>query len=221
MSRTTGAIVGVNGNLLTVRFEGAVGQNEVGYARCRDAKLMCEIVRIHGDRADMQVFEDTSGLMIGDTVEFSGELLSIELAPGLLTQIYDGLQNPLPRLAQQCGFFLQRGTYLNAIPRDTRWEFTPGARKGDTVTAGNTLGTVPEGLFDHKIMVPFSFSGSYTVEEIAEAGTYTIEDTVAKLTNQDGQTRDVTMLQRWPAKVPVTAYEERLRPWSHWSHRSA
>jgi len=212
MSDNKGTIVGINGNMLTARFDGAVAQNEVGFAVLNELRLMCEVVRVRGDCADMQVFEDTSGLSVGDAVEFSGDLLAVELAPGLLTQIYDGLQNPLPRLAEQCGFFLQRGTYLDALSREEEWEYTPVAEVGATVTAGETLGTVPEGIFEHRIMVPFALPGSYTVESVVKAGTYRIEDTVATLKDERGELREVTMLQRWPVKMPITAYAERLRP---------
>ncbi len=212
MSQTTGTIVGVNGNMITVEFEGAVGQNEVGYACLGDLRLMCEIVRIRGNRSDMQVFEDTAGLSVGDPVDFTGELLSVELGPGLLTQIYDGLQNPLPQLAEKCGFFLQRGTYFNALDREAKWDFTPTAAVGDTVSAGEELGSVPEGIFTHRIMVPFRVDGICTVESVAAAGRLTIEDTIATLKDQHGNTFDVTMLQKWPVKVPILAYRERLRP---------
>ena len=133
---TQGTITGVNGNMITVRFEGAVALNEVGYAKIEGVTLMCEIVRIRGRLADMQVFEDTSDLAVGNLVEYTGELLSVELGPGLLTQIYDGLQNPLPKLAEACGFFLQRGKYIEALPRDTKWAFTPTAKPGDVLQAG-------------------------------------------------------------------------------------
>ncbi len=212
MSDQAGRIVGVNGNMITVEFEDAVSQNEVAYALLGDLRLMCEVVRIRGRHADLQVFEDTTDLTIGDKVEFTGDLLAVELGPGLLTKVFDGLQNPLPDLAEECGFFLQRGTYLNAIPRDTEWPFTPTAKVGDTLTAAETLGTVPEGIFEHRVMVPFAFRGKYTVEEIADAGSYTVDATVAKLRDESGNMRDVTMLQRWPVKVPITAYSERLRP---------
>jgi len=145
-------------------------------------------------------------------VEFSGELLSVELGPGLLGQIYDGLQNPLPRLAEQCGFFLQRGTYLEALPRDAKWHFTPAVKPGDAVTAGETLGKVPEGIFDHHIMAPFNLEGVWTVERVAEAGEYRVTDAVARLKNAQGLTREAAMLQRWPVKIPIQAFAERLRP---------
>ncbi len=213
---TTGKIVGVNGNMINVAFEGAVAQNEVGHACIGSGedtqRLMCEIVRIHGRIADMQVFEDTRGLGIGDEVDFSGNMLTAELGPGLLKQIYDGLQNPLPQLAEHCGFFLQRGTYLPALDREAQWDFTPKAKSGDRLTSGETLGTVPEGIFEHRIMVPFALNGVYTVKSVIKAGTYTIEKEIAVLTDADGNDIPVTMMQRWPVKLPINCFEERLRP---------
>ncbi len=214
---TTGKIVGVNGNMITVAFDHAVAQNEVGYA-CLPAqdgsvqRLMSEIVRIRGKFADMQVFEDTRDLGVGDTVEFTGNLLAAELGPGLLKQIYDGLQNPLPQLAERCGFFLQRGTYLDALDRKATWVFTPTAKLGDRVTAGEKLGTVPEGIFSHWIMVPFSFRGVYTIKNIAPKDSYTVEQDIAVLTDTEGIDHNVQMMQRWPVKLPVTCFDERLKP---------
>lgn len=209
---TTGTITGVNGNLISVAFEGAVALNEIGYALLGETRLMCEIVRIRGRVADMQVFEDTVGLSAGCKVEFTGGLLSIELGPGLLRQIFDGLQNPLPGLAEQYGFFLQRGKYMHALPRDAKWAFTPVARPGDAVRAGDTLGTVPEGVFTHRIMVPFGLKGRYTVKDIAPAGDYTVEQDVATLVGEDGSEAKAQMMQRWPVKVPISCFAERLRP---------
>ena len=212
MDQNNGKIVGVNGNMLTVEFEDAVSQNEVGFAYLGELRLMCEVVRIRGKLADMQVFEDTTDLSVGDKVEFSGHMLSAELGPGLLTQVYDGLQNPLPPLAEQCGFFLQRGIYLDALPRDKKWDFSPSAKVGDTVTAGENLGSVPEGIFKHQIMVPFALRETYTITEIASAGSYTVTETIAKLKNERGDVTEVAMMQKWPVKLPIKAYEERLRP---------
>lgn len=212
MKNSTGSVVGVNGNMLTVIFDGAVSQNEVAYVRQDEDRLMCEVIRVRGERADLQVFEDTTGIQIGDEVEFTGELLSVELGPGLLTQVFDGLQNPLPKLAEQCGFFLQRGTYLDALPRDTKWKFKPRVKEGDHLSAGEPVGTVPEGIFEHAIMTPFNLSGSMKVKKIAEAGEFSVEDTVATLINDDGEETEVKLMQRWPVKVPIKAYAERLRP---------
>ena len=225
---TTGKITGVNGNMITVKFDGAVAQNEVGYAKLGEKKLMAEIVRVRGEKCDMQVFESTTDLTVGTEVEFSGDLLAAELGPGMLAQVYDGLQNPLAELAAEAGkiskdasFFLQRGMYLPGLPRDRKWDFHPTAKPGDKVMAGDELGWVTEGIFDiktmpgHKIMVPFAFRGTYTVKSIAPAGDYTVTDTIAELalqTSQTSQTFPVQMLQRWPVKVPIRCFTERLEP---------
>lgn len=208
-----GKIVGVNGNLIRVAFDGAVAQNEVGFAKLSSGvELKCEVIRIRGDYAELQVFEDTSGLKAGDEVHFTGELLSVELGPGLLTQVFDGLQNPLPNLAEECGFFLQRGKYLPALPRDIKWAFSPVAKVGDKVSGGDTLGTVPEGIFKHRIMVPFKIRSQVTVESIVPAGEHVVEDVIATLKDENGKTFEVKMYQTWPVKVPIKNYVERLRP---------
>lgn len=209
---TQGTITGVNGNMITVKFDGAVALNEVGYAKVGDLKLMSEIVRIRGRLADMQVFEDTAGISAGDAVEFTGDLLSIELAPGLLTQVFDGLQNPLPKLAEEYGFFLQRGKYMQAIPRDVKWAFTPQTKVDDTLLAGEAIGTVPEGMFKHRIMVPFNLNGRQTIKSVAAAGDYTVDEVIATVVDENGNETEVTMLQRWPVKIPITCYAERLAP---------
>lgn len=208
----TGRIVGVNGNLLAVEFDGAVVQNEVGYAVLDDVRLKSEVIRVRGRYAELQVFEDTTGLRVGGKVDFTGELLSVDLGPGLLGQIYDGLQNPLPALAEKCGFFLRRGEYLEALDPDRKWPFSPVAKVGDRVAAGATLGTVPEGIFTHRIMVPFSFPGTYEVLEVAAAGERASGETLARLRDEHGREHGATMVQRWPVKIPIRCYRERLRP---------
>lgn len=212
MSTYRGRIVGVNGNLLTVECDAAVTQNEVGYACLGETRLKSEVIRVRGRYAEMQVFEDTTGLKVGDAVEFTGELLSVELGPGLLAQIYDGLQNPLPALAEKCGFFLQRGTYLQALDRRRKWKFTPIAKQGDVLQAGDAVGFVAEGIFEHRIMIPFGWSGKFKVAYVASESERTIEETVARVVDEQGQAREVTMVQRWPVKIPIRAYAERLRP---------
>lgn len=208
-----GKIVGVNSNLLRAHFEQSVVQNEVAYAILENGtRLKSEVIRVRGAVAELQVFEDTTGLKEGDTVEFTGELLSVELGPGLLTQVFDGLQNPLPQLAEECGFFLQRGKYLNALPRDIKWKFTPKAAVGDNVVAGDVLGSVPEGIFEHFIMVPFSLKGVFSVESISPSGEYTVEETIAKLKDQNGKIHEAKIMQKWPVKIPIKCYAERLRP---------
>ncbi|AKJ64528.1 V-type ATP synthase subunit A [Kiritimatiella glycovorans] len=212
MSENTGRIAGINGNLIRVEFDNPVTQNEVAYARIGEAQLKSEVIRIRGNHADLQVFEDTNGLKVGDPVDFSGEMLSVELGPGLLTQVYDGLQNPLPELAEQCGYFLQRGVYLKPLDREKTWPFTPAVSAGDTVSAGDAVGTVPEGIFDHSIMVPFAWKGRYTVEEVVGEGDYTVDRTVARLKDEQGREREMTMVQTWPVKIPINLYRERMRP---------
>ncbi|MBO6166724.1 MAG: V-type ATP synthase subunit A [Kiritimatiellae bacterium] len=221
----TGSIVTVNGNMITVKFEGAVAQNEVGYALLGDKRLMAEIVRVRGEKADMQVFDATTDLAVGDKVEFSGELLAAELGPGMLAQVYDGLQNPLADLAKEAekiskdsGYFLQRGMYLPGLPRDRKWDFHPTATPGARITAGETLGWVTEGIFDnktmpgHKIMAPFALRGVWTLKSIAPAGDYTVVDDIATLADASGKELKVQMMQRWPVKVPIKCFAERLAP---------
>ncbi|MDH3982122.1 MAG: V-type ATP synthase subunit A, partial [Kiritimatiellaceae bacterium] len=212
MSENIGKITGVNSNLLKVEFENPVIQNEVAYASIGDLKLKAEVIRVRGNSAELQVFEDTVGLKVGDLVEFTGELLSVELGPGLLTQVFDGLQNPLPALAEECGFFLQRGTYLKPLPRDAKWAYTPKLSVGDTVVAGDTIGTIPEGMFDHRVMVPFGLRGKWTVESVTPAGEYTVKEVVAVLKDDKGTIRECMIMQNWPVKMPIQCYSERLRP---------
>ena len=205
-------IVGVNGNMITVKYSSRVMQNEVAYAAVGDAKIKCEVIRVRGDYADLQVFESTNGLKVGDMVEFTGELLSVELGPGLLTQVYDGLQNPLPLLAEHSGFFLERGVYLRALDREKKWHFTPLAKAGDEVVPGDRVGFVMEGVIRHYIMVPMSWRGKFTLERVAEEGDYTIDDTVAEASVSGGGSRRITMTQHWPVKIPITDYAEKLLP---------
>ena len=211
MGNNKGHVVSVNGNMVNVEFTGAITKNEVGYIILGDTRLKSEVIRINSNIASLQVYEMTGGVAVGDEVEFTGELLSAELGPGLLTQIYDGLQNPLPQLAEECGFFLQRGVYLTAIP-DKNWDFTPSCKAGDTVVAGDTLGTVPEGVFTHKIMVPFDLLGEWKVVNIVKSGNYNVRSTIATIENENGVKKDLSMVFEWPVKKAIKCYEERLRP---------
>jgi V/A-type H+/Na+-transporting ATPase subunit A len=211
-SGTKGLVVGVNGNMVSVEFDGVVQMNEVAYIALGDKKLKSEVIRIEGNRAEVQVFERTRGIGIGDAVEFTAEMLAVRLGPGLLGQVFDGLQNPLPLLAETYGFFLERGVYFPALPAQRRWAFTPVARPGDTVTAGSTLGTVPEGIFTHRVMVPFSMRGSFKVRKVVAAGEYSVDDVVATVDDGRGESRDLTMAFDWPVKRPIRAYVERLKP---------
>ena len=212
MSENTGKVVSINGNLLSVKFDGNVSMNEICYVNTDGTALKSEVIRIRGNIAQIQVYEMTNGIKCGDTVEFTGEMLSAELGPGLLGQIYDGLQNPLPVLAEKAGWFLERGNYANGLNYDKKWEFTPTAKKGDTVRAGEYIGTVPEGAFTHKIFIPFYLLGNYTVRSVAEKGMYTVKDTVAVITDERGRDIPVTLSFKWPVKRAVRCYSERLAP---------
>jgi len=212
MIGTKGIVTAVNGNLVSVRFDGIVSMNEVGYVKVGDTRLKSEVIRIRGEISQLQVFEITKGITVGDSVEFTGDMLSVELGPGLLGQVFDGLQNPLPQLAKAAGFFLERGIYMDALPKDTSWQFTPIVKSGDRVERADALGTVPEGSFTHYIMVPFNLLGSYTVSWIKDGGTYKITDTIAELKDEKGTAIPVKMSFRWPVKRAVTCYEERLKP---------
>ena len=208
----SGTIVGVNGNMLTVEFDTFVTQNEVAYAITGEERLKCEVIRIRGKLADLQVFEATGGLKVGDKVEFTDELLSVELGPGLLTRVFDGLQNPLNDLAEVSGFFLQRGLYLPALDYKVKWEFTPMVEIGAKISAGDYLGYVNEGIFKHYIMAPFGLKEECEVVEITAAGSYTIAEKMALLKTKKGETVTVTMVQNWPVKIPISTYKEKILP---------
>jgi len=212
MVGTKGTVIAVNGNMVDVRFDGAVSMNEVCYVKVAGKRLKSEVIRIRGEVCQIQVFEITKGIAVGDGVEFTGEMLAVELGPGLLGQVYDGLQNPLPQLAEATGHFLERGVYLPPLPADRKWDFTPTAKVGDKVARADTLGTVPEGAFDHRIMVPFGLYGSYTVAKISPAGSYKIGATIAELKDSKGKKVPVTMSFTWPVKRAIDCYEERLMP---------
>jgi len=206
-----GKIIGVTGNLITVDFSGSVIQGEVAYVITPEAKLKSEVLRISGKTADLQVFEDTTGLRVGDIVDFTGELLVAELGPGLLGKVFDGLQNPLPELAEASGTFLQRGVEMPALSRTSRWQFNPVAGVGDRLLGGDPIGTVTEGVFSHSIMVPFHVNQRCTVRQISGPGAFAVDDTIAILELGNGSELEVSMCQRWPVKLPVMQYAERLR----------
>ena len=212
MTENKGKVVSINGNLVSVEFDGNVSMNEICYVFVGDTALKSEVIRIKGNIAQVQVYEMTDGIQCGDTVEFTGDMLSADLGPGLLGQIYDGLQNPLPVLAQQVGWFLERGIYADGLNTEKKWEFTPTAQVGNIVRAGEYIGTVPEGPFTHKIFVPFYLLGNYTVKSIAEKGEYTVKETIAVLTDERGREIPVSMSFKWPVKRAVKCYSERLAP---------
>ncbi len=211
-SKTVGNVISVNGNLVSVAFDGTVSMNEICYVMVGQTSLKSEIIRIRGNVAQVQVYEMTNGIQCGDPVVFTGDMLSAELGPGLLGQVYDGLQNPLPLLAEKAGWFLERGIYAAPLDAQRKWEFTPTAKVGDVLRAGEQIGRVPEGPFVHKIMIPFYLLGGYTVKSIAEAGDYTVKETVAVVADERGKEIPLTMSFKWPVKKAVKCYAERLAP---------
>ena len=208
--KTTGIVKGIISNLVTVEVNGPVAQNEICYIFLGETKLMAEVIKVNGKNASIQVYESTRGVKEGCKVEFEGHMLEVILGPGLLSSNYDGLQN---NLATMEGVFLKRGEYTSPIDMDKEWEFTPMAKEGDVVVAADWLGEVKEGWLPHKIMVPFSFNGSYKVKSVAKAGNYKVTDTVAVLTDANGQEHNVTMIQKWPVKVAIGGYKEKPRPY--------
>ncbi len=207
---TKGVVKGIVSNLVTVEVDGPVSQNEICYISVSGVKLMAEVIKVIGQNAYVQVFESTRGMRVGDEAEFEGHMLEVVLGPGMLSRNYDGLQNDLDKMQ---GVFLQRGDYTYALDNDKIWEFKPIAKAGDKVIAGDWLGEVDENFQPHKIMVPFTFKGTYTIKSVAPAGKYTIEQTMAVLVAEDGSEIDVNMIQRWPVKRAITCHKEKPRPY--------
>ena len=207
--KTKGKVTGIVSNLVTVEVDGPVAENELCYITLGGAKLMAEVIKVKGKNASVQVFESTRGLKNGDSVEFEGKMLEISLGPGLLSSVYDGLQNNLTTME---GVFLKRGEYTAPLDNTKLWDFTPMVNPGDKVVAADWLGEVKEGWLPHKIMVPFSFKGTYTVKSIVAAGQYNIDHTIAVLTDESGEDVPVTMVQKWPVKVAIKCYKEKPRP---------
>ena len=209
LENNTGHIVGVNGNMLTVEFETAVTQNEVAFAVLGDIRLKAEVIRVRGRRADLQVYENTAGLKIGDTVEFTNDLLSVELGPGLIEGIFDGIQRPLEKIRELVGNSLVRGVEVPALDRDKKWHFVPKVKPGDKVVGGDILGTVQETeIVEHRIMVKPGVVG--TVKSIAE-GDYTVTEQIGSIETANGEELPVTLMQKWPVRRG-RPFEKKLAP---------
>lgn len=206
---TKGTVKGIVSNLVTVEVEGPVSQSEICYISVGGVNLMAEVIKVIGKNAFVQVFESTRGMRVGDVAEFQGHMLEVSLGPGMLSRNYDGLQNDLDKMD---GVFLRRGEYTYPLDENKKWAFKPLAKAGDVVEAGDWLGEVDENNQPHKIMVPFTFSGSYTVKSVAAEGEYTIHETMAVLVSADGKEEKVTMVQKWPVKKAITCFKEKPRP---------
>lgn len=206
---TKGTVRGVIANLVIVEVNGPVAQNEIAFINLSGTKLMSEVIKVVGKNAYVQVFESTRGLTVGADVEFAGHMLEVVLGPGLLERNLDGLQNDLDKME---GVFLKRGEYTFPLDEERLWKFEPLASVSDKVTAGAWLGQVDENFQPHKIMVPFTMTGEYTVKSITEAGEYNIYHTIAVVEDKDGKEIKLNMIQRWPVKMAVTAYKDKPRP---------
>lgn len=215
-SLATARVVAVMGDIITIESipdgnnEKPLVKNEVVYVlpsrranEAIDERLMAEVLRVRGNTADIQVFEETRGVAVGDGILQTGQLLSVDLGPGILGMIYDGLQNPLEQLAALHGKFLQRGVAVESLSRSHTWAFTAVAKTGDKLRAGETFGTVPEGRFTHKIMIPFNTEGEVEVVWIQE-GNFTVDTVVAKVRNERGEEISLTMYQKWPVRQSIS-----------------
>lgn len=211
MNSKSGIVTGVNGNLVNVHFNESVMKNEVGYVITGSVRLKGEVIRVTGSVASLQIYEMTEGIKVGDAVEFTSSLLSVSLGPGLLKSVFDGLQNPLNNLAEKCGFFLERGVYINAIEND-EWDFTPSVKEGDILSGGSVIGSVPEGLFTHKIFTPFTLNGKWKVIFIKEKGRYRAYDEICVIENEKKEKKSLSMVIEQPVKIPIKGYTERLMP---------
>lgn len=206
---TKGTVLGVIANMVTLTVDGPVAQNEICYIHTGGDRLMAEVIKVVGSNVYVQVFESTRGLKVGAEAEFTGHMLEVTLGPGMLSKNYDGLQNDLDKME---GVFLKRGQYTYPLDKEKKWLFKPIVKAGDKVGLSAWLGEVEENHQPLKIMVPFQLQGTYKVKSIVNEGEYTIEDTVAVLTDKDGNDIPVNMIQKWPVKKAMTNYREKLRP---------
>ena len=206
---TKGTVSGIIANMVTLSVDGPVSQGEICYIETGGDRLMAEVIKIVGSDVYVQVFESTRGLKVGSVAEFTGHMLEIKLAPGMLSKKYDGLQNDLEKME---GVFLKRGQYTNPLDEDVLWDFTPLAKEGDEVQSSDWLGEVIENSQKLKIMVPFQMKGTAKVKSIAKAGKYTVKDTVAVLVTAEGEEINVDMIQHWPVKFAMTNYKQKPRP---------
>lgn len=208
MTHATGKVVGAFGNLLKVKFDGAIKQGEVAFVETGKIGLKAEVIEIVGDIAKIQVFEDTKGIKFESGVSFTGHLLEAELGPGLLSGIFDGLENPLEEVAKESGYFLPRGIYVKPLCREKLWPYQVKAKVGDVVKRGDVLGTTQEGRFEHAIMVPFNRYQPVKLTWIIEPGSYNVDTIVAKGVAESGDEISFTMVQRYPIKEPLLEGEK-------------
>ena len=206
---TKGQITGITANLITVEIDAPVRQNEIAYVIMGDRKLMCEVIRIVGNTVYMQCFESTRGVKTNIEVEFTGGLLEVELGPGLLSRNYDGLQNDLDKKE---GIFLESGDYSPALDTEKQYEFTALCKPGDPVESACWLAEVRENWVSHKIMAPFNLEGKWKLDSIRGACSCCVHDEIAVISSDAGEKKSLTMVNKWPVKVPLRPYREKIRP---------
>ncbi len=206
---TKGKVTGVIANMVLLAVDGPVAQNEICYIKTGGDRLMAEVIKINGAKVYVQVFESTRRLKIGEEAEFTGHMLEVSLAPGMLSKNYDGLQNDLDKME---GVFLKRGDYTNPLDEDKIWHFEPLVKVGDAIEAAAWLGSVEENHQPLKIMAPFGLEGTWSVKSIAAAGDYKITDTIAVIANAEGEEKSLNMIQKWPVRVAMTDYKNKPRP---------
>ncbi len=210
--KVIGKVKGIIANLIIGYVkDGHVSQNEICYIGLGEQRLLGEVIKVQGEEIFIQCFESTRGLRIDDKIYFTGSMLEVTLGPGLLSKIYDGLQNDLNKMTT---LFLNRGEQSPSLEMDSIWKFHPTAKIGDKVEAGSWLGYVNENAMKHQIMVPFTLEGSWKVERIVTQDNYTLKDTIATLTNDNGDKHNITMVQRWPIKMAIRKYKEKIRPFA-------
>jgi V/A-type H+-transporting ATPase subunit A len=195
-------VIGVTGNIVRIESEAPIMKNAVAFVHVGDAQLKGEVLRVQDGRADLQIFEETQGVHVGAQVTLTKEMLSAALGPGLLGMVYDGLQNPLQALAKRDGFFLVRGQSLAPLEQTHRWPFVAGRKTGAHLHAGDTIGTVQERRFVHKIMVPFGEPGEVEITSIQQ-GEFTVTEPVAYIRDAAGRQRELTLSQLWPVRRPL------------------
>ena len=206
---TKGTVSGVIANMVTLKVDGPVKQGEICYIETGGDRLMSEVIKVVGSDVYVQVFESTRGLKVGAVAEFTGHMLEVQLAPGMLSKNFDGLQNDLDKME---GVFLKRGQYTDPLDRERLWDFEPLAKVGDEVRSSDWLGKVEENSQPLKIMVPFQMEGTAKVKSIVAKGQYKVDDTVAVLVKENGEEVKVTMVQHWPVKFAMTNYKQKPRP---------
>jgi V/A-type H+/Na+-transporting ATPase subunit A len=207
---TKGILSGVIANMVTLKVDGPVAQNEICFIETGGDRLMAEVIKVIGTNVYVQVFESTRGLTVGATAEFSGHMLEVTLGPGMLSHNFDGLQNDLDKMT---GVFLKRGEYTYPLDNDREWHFVPIVKVGDNVISSSWLGEVEENFQKLKIMAPFQLDGTYSIKSVVAEGNYKIIDTIAVLVNDKGDEIQVNMIQKWPVKLAMTNYSDKPRPY--------